>query len=79
MIPERIFVRQYWMQGELDDDWHSIKVHDDDVEYVRKDALVDWLDKRQKERIGNKRADIGYREAMEEVITFLEERHREIS
>ena len=79
MIPERIFVRQYWMPGELDDDWHYEKLHNDDVEYVGKDALVDWLDKRQKERLGNKRADEGYREAMEEVITFLEERHREIS
>ena len=43
MIPDKIYIRHYWMPGELDDDWHLKPSPDDkNEEYIRKDALLEW-------------------------------------
>ena len=47
MIPDKIYIRHYWMPGELDDDWHLKPSPDDkNEEYIRKDALLEWAEKK---------------------------------
>lgn len=43
-IPDKIYIRHYWMPGELDDEWRLKPVEDEQCEeYIRKDALLEWL------------------------------------
>ena len=42
-IPNKIYIRHYWMPDELDDDWHLNPVDSTKHEiYIRKDALLEW-------------------------------------
>ena len=44
MIPDKIYIRHYWMPGELDDEWRLKPVEDEQCEeYIRKDSLLAWL------------------------------------
>lgn len=44
MIPDKIYIRHYWMPEELDDEWRLNPVEDEQCEeYIRKDALIEWL------------------------------------
>ena len=44
MIPDKIYIRHYWMPEELDDDWRLKPVEDEQCEeYIRKDALLEWI------------------------------------
>ena len=43
MIPDKIYIRHYWMPGELDDEWLLKPAEDEQCEeYIRKDALLEW-------------------------------------
>ena len=43
MIPDKIYIRHYWMPGELDDEWRLKPVEDEQCEeYIRKDTLLEW-------------------------------------
>ena len=45
MIPDKIYIRHYWMPGELDDEWRLKPVEDEKCEeYIRKDYLLEWLE-----------------------------------
>lgn len=45
MIPDKIYIRHYWMPGELDDDWRLKPVEDEQYEeYIHKDTLIEWLE-----------------------------------
>jgi len=42
-IPDKIYIRHYWIPGELDDEWRLKPVEDEQCEeYIRKDALLEW-------------------------------------
>ena len=48
MIPDKIYIRHYWMPGELDDDWRLKPVEDEQCEeYIRKDSLLEWVKQKQ--------------------------------
>ena len=43
MIPDKIYIRHYWMPEELDDEWRLKPVEDEQCEeYIRKDTLLEW-------------------------------------
>lgn len=43
MIPDKIYIRHYWMPGELDDEWRLKPIEDEQCEeYIRKGALLEW-------------------------------------
>lgn len=49
MIPDKIYIRHYWMPGELDDEWRLKPVEDEKCEeYIRKDALLEWAKEQEK-------------------------------
>ena len=48
MIPDKIYIRHYWMPGELDDEWRLKPVEDEQYEeYIRKDFLLAWAKQKQ--------------------------------
>ena len=48
MIPDKIYIRHYWMPGELDDEWRLKPVEDEQCEeYIRKDLLLEWAKEEQ--------------------------------
>ena len=49
MIPDKLYIRHYWMPEELDDDWRLKPVEDEQCEeYIRKDALLERIKERLK-------------------------------
>ena len=43
MIPDKIYIRHYWMPGELDDEWRLKPAEDEQCEeYIRKDVIMEW-------------------------------------
>lgn len=49
--PDKIYIRHYWMPGELDDDWHLKPIEGEDYEeYIRKDTLLEWAKKELEKR-----------------------------
>lgn len=49
MIPDKIYIRHYWMPEELDDDWQLKPVEDEQCEeYIRKDALIELIKEESK-------------------------------
>ena len=68
MIPDKIYIRHYWMPGELDDDWRLKPVEDEQCEeYIRKDALLEWLESKVYEH-NEDRFDDGFNAALGQVI-----------
>lgn len=50
MIPDKIYIRHYWMPGELDDEWRLKPVEDEQCEeYFRKDFIKAEIEKKIKE------------------------------
>ena len=53
MIPDKIYIRHYWMPEELDDEWRLKPVEDEQCEeYIRKNALLDYLNSIQEKHKG---------------------------
>ena len=49
MIPDKIYIRHYWMPGELDDEWRLKPVEDEQCEeYIHKDLLIEWMEQYEK-------------------------------
>lgn len=49
IIPKKIYLFKNPISEEVDDRWLSVKSHNDDIEYVRKDVFIEkiceWLKK----------------------------------
>ena len=44
MIPDKIYIRHYWMPGELDDEWRLKPVEGEDCEgYINKRKVLDFF------------------------------------
>ena len=69
MIPDKIYIRHYWMPEELDDEWRLKPVGDEQCEeYIRKDTLLKWIDEKMTIEGATEGFIGGYDSALKDVI-----------
>ena len=71
-IPDKIYIRHYWMPGELDDEWRLKPVEDEQCEeYIHKEALIKWLDGKMTIEGATEGFVGGYDSALKDVINHI--------
>ena len=72
MIPDKIYIRHYWMPGKLDDEWRLKPIEDEQCEeYIRKDALMEWLEGKMTVEGATEGIVGGYDLALKDVIKHI--------
>lgn len=72
-VPDKIYLFETPISETLDDRWLTERSGDGDIEFIRKDALLDWIKTKLSYEQGyaDGEAECGYKDALKDVENYL--------